>query len=116
MALARIIFILSAALAWLNGAIIISGDLFIGVRTAIPVVSLIVGLLFGVVGLFIYLIGIYLHRVWIYLCDKQPSHVPNAFRRLSTCLVLMAVIHGFMMMVSLSALFNRISEGYSIFG
>lgn len=109
---------LSGAAAWaaalstaLNGLVIAANDLLLGIKSSVPIVSLVVALLFVFSGLFIGWLGILLRRI--------GSEVPagsRAYRTLSRLMALAFVVVALVMLSVLYALYDRIAHGAAIFG
>ncbi|MGH6614959.1 hypothetical protein [Sphingomonas sp.] len=111
MAVLRTIFLLVAALCWINALIIAANGVVMGGNSAVLLISLAVASIYALIGLLIFFTQLYLLRV-----RRQARDADVPLRRLTLCLMVGAVGLGLVMLLSLFAITERISEGMAIFG
>ncbi len=108
----KLISSLSAVLSALNALIIIGNDVLIGIKTLMPVVSIIAGMVFLLISLLIWQMGTCLNLLRSRL---MPEGV-TPYQRLSLYLCISMIAYGFLMLGVMYGLCERIEQGYSIFG
>lgn len=102
----------SAVLSALNGTIIIGNDVLIGIKTSMPAVSVVVGVLFLIIGFLVWQIGTCLNQLRSRLMPEGV--IP--YQKLSSCLCIAMITYGFLMAGVMYGLCERIAQGNSIFG
>lgn len=111
MAVLRMIFLLVAALCWANALIIAGNGAVMSDGSAVLLISLTVAMVYALIDTLTFFIQLYLMRVL-----NQARDAAAPLRRLTLCLVLGTLSVGLVMLLSLSAIAQRIGEGVAIFG
>jgi membrane protein YdbS with pleckstrin-like domain len=111
MAVLRTIFLLVAALCWINALIIAANGAVMGGNSAVLLISLAVASIYALIGLLIFFTQLYLLRA-----RRQARDADVPLRQLTLCLMVGAVGLGLVMLLSLLAITERIGEGMAIFG
>ncbi|KQN57028.1 hypothetical protein ASE99_23460 [Serratia sp. Leaf51] len=112
MHLIKLISTLSTVFSVLNGAIVIGNDVLFGIRTSLPVISSVAGMLFLLNGFLIWQMGSSLSRLRSWLMREGII----VYKRLSLCLSVAMTTYGLLMLAVMYGLLERIAQGYSIFG
>lgn len=108
----KFIFTSSTVLSTLNAAIVIGNDVLFGIKTSLPIVSNVAGLLFLLTGLLIWQIGSNLSRLRPWLTPEGIT----PYKRLSFHLGIAMTAYGLLMLAVMYGLYERIGQGHSIFG
>lgn len=103
---------MTALLFFINAAAIVGNDVFFGVKSSLPLASVVVGLLFLAAGVIIWSIGSSTSKLatWI-----TPDGLAT-YKRLSRSLTGIFTVCGLIMLFVSYALASRIIQGFSIFG
>jgi len=109
----RILFLLVAALCWMNAIIIAINGSTAGGGSALGV-SLAVAIVYAAIGLLIFLVQRHLLRTLALVPAGEPASA--SLGRLAACLAAGAAALGLVMLMSLWAITQRMLEGYAIFG
>lgn len=112
MQLVKVSSAVTALLSCINGAIIVGNDVFFGVKSSQPLVSIIVSLLFVASGVVIWLVGGSTGKLsgWV-----VPEGLAT-YKLLSRYLTSIFMVCGLIMLSGIYGLVDRIGQGFSIFG
>ncbi|WP_159915859.1 hypothetical protein [Pantoea sp. 18069] len=113
--LAKGVMVLAAALCWLNAAIIATNGVFVATGSQAITVSVVVALLYALIGFVQFKMQHHLFRLWAAPAPGDEGH-PAALRSLTFFSALFSAGIVLVMLLSLSAVLSRITEGYAIFG
>ncbi|OAT16766.1 hypothetical protein M977_04516 [Buttiauxella gaviniae ATCC 51604] len=112
MQLVKVSSAVSALLSCVNAAIILWEDVFFGVKSSQPIVSIIVSLLFVVSGMVIWLVGSNAGKLAAWVSPEGLT----TYKQLSGSLTVIFVLCGLIMLSVIYGLATRIGQGFSIFG
>jgi Ca2+/H+ antiporter len=110
---AQAVMVLAAALCWLNAAIIAGNGMLVATQTQAITVSVVVALVYALIGWVQFKMQQHLFRLRA-LPEEAQQHA--ALRGLTFFSALFSAGIVLVMLLSLSAIFSRMREGYAIFG
>lgn len=111
----RIVFFVTAGLAWLN-ALLIGGDGVLRTTGQALVVSLVVCAVYLLLGCLVYLIQSRLYKCKASVHLAAASELQGGLSKLERSVAAFVAFFGVFMAISLSAVISRLQEGYSVFG
>lgn len=107
--------VLAAALCWLNAAIIAGNGMLVATQTQAITVSVVVALVYALIGWVQFKMQQHLFRLRA-LPAPEEAQQHAALRGLTFFSALFSAGIVLAMLLSLSAIFSRMREGYAIFG